>query len=78
MIAEERNIRSWATVLSWYVEKGFGKLPKGLSLKVHPARMTLMGPVLLTKDIASSILMLVKRQILTVRKLVVNLIRLFF
>ena len=75
MIAEERNLRSWETVLSWHVEMGFGESPKGLSLKVHPAQMTLpfllTGPVLLTEDIASSILMLVKRQILTVQKLVV-------
>ena len=27
MIAEERNLRSWVTVLSWCVEKGFGESP---------------------------------------------------
>ena len=75
MIAEEINLRSWETVLSWHVEMGFGESPKGLNLKVHPARtilpFLLMEPVLLTEDIANSILMLVQIWILTVRKLVV-------
>ena len=75
MIAEEINLRSWETVLSWHVEMGFGESPKGLGLKVHSAQMTLpfllTGPVLLTEDIAASILMLVQIWILTVRKLVV-------
>ena len=62
-------------MLSWCVEKGFGESPKGLSLNVYPARMLLpfllMGPALLTEDIANSILMLVPIWIVTARKLVV-------